>query len=174
MRGRSLSSLSARMEQDGKPTALALAAFSGPWPGPDIVQLEMPEVEPPDAERRPGTLFELGAPPFTRNITLQHRLGELPFTNPGAEMTTGGWLGLAEPERIGYPELAFFTDALLPAPFMTLERPAPAPTIDLTIHFRAALHELEPFDLCLAFTRARLVSEGFFEEDVTLLSLIHI
>jgi acyl-CoA thioesterase len=168
--GRSLTSLSARIEQDGKPTALALAAFSGAWPGPDIVQLPMPEVAPPDAERGAGTLFELGAPPFTRNITVQHRLGELPFSGPSARMRTGGWLGLAEAEPIDYPTLAFFTDALLPAPFMTIEEPAPAPTIDLTIHFRAALAELAPFDLCLALTEARLVSEGFFEEDVTIWS----
>ena len=85
-------------------------------------------------------------------------------------MMTGGWLGLAEPLAIGYPELAFFTDALLPAPFMTLPHPAPAPTVDLTIHFRAALEGHPRFDLCLAVTRARLVSEGFFEEDVTLWS----
>jgi acyl-CoA thioesterase len=40
---------------------------------------------------------------------------------------------------------------------------APAPTIDLTIHFRAPL----PIDdgLLLARFRTRLVRDGFFEED---------
>src|SRR5207245_5351791 len=35
-RGRSLSTLSARMEQDGATIALALAAFSVPWSGPEL------------------------------------------------------------------------------------------------------------------------------------------
>src|SRR5581483_10650071 len=34
--GRSLSTLSARMEQDGRLIALALAAFSVPWSGPEL------------------------------------------------------------------------------------------------------------------------------------------
>ncbi|HUA11631.1 MAG TPA: thioesterase family protein [Solirubrobacteraceae bacterium] len=169
-RGRSLTSLSARMEQDGRAVALALAAFSPPWPGPEIVQHEMPDVEPPDPERRAGTLFVEGAPPFTRQITLQHRIGALPFVSPGAAMETGGWLGLARADPVDYPALAFFTDALVPTPFMHIDTPASAPTIDLTIHFRADLATLEPFDLCLAHARARLISEGFFEEDVHLWS----
>ncbi len=166
-RGRSLTSLSLRMEQDGKAVALALAAFSAPWPGPEIVQLQMPQVAPPDPERPAGTLFD-GAPPFTRQITLQHRIGDLPFTSSGGTMETGGWLGLAKAQPVDYPALAFFTDALVPAPFMHIDQPAAAPTVDLTIHFRADLDSLAPFDLCLAHTRARLISEGFFEEDVVL------
>ncbi len=50
--GRSLSTLSARMHQDGQLIALALAAFSVPWGGPEISDVQMPTVEPADAERR--------------------------------------------------------------------------------------------------------------------------
>ena len=42
--GRSLSSLSARMSQDGATMALALAAFSVAWQGPELSELAMPEV----------------------------------------------------------------------------------------------------------------------------------
>src|SRR5205814_2370479 len=79
--GRSLSSLSGRMTQGGAMMALALAAFSVPWTGPEISGLPMPEVEPPSPERRPGALIApgQGGPPFGRHITFQPRIGGVPF-----------------------------------------------------------------------------------------------
>ena len=52
--GRSLSTLSARMEQDGELVALALAAFSVPWDAPEVAELAMPDVAAQDPEREPG------------------------------------------------------------------------------------------------------------------------
>jgi acyl-CoA thioesterase len=166
--GRSLSTLSARMEQDGKLIALVLSAFSVPWAGPEISELEMPAVEPPDAERKPGGLFKLGAPPFTEHMVMQPRLGGVPFQGTAHPMLLGGWVGLAEPRPVDALALAFFCDALIPAPFMRTQAPAPAPTIDLTIHFRAALPRVpdpDPGELCLVRTETKLIQEGFFEED---------
>jgi acyl-CoA thioesterase len=169
--GRSLSTLSARMEQDGKLTALALAAFSVPWSGPEISDIEMPDVAPPDATREPGTLFKHGAPPFTRFITLQPRFGGMPFTGEEQPMELGGWLGLAEPRPVDALSLAFFADALVPAPFMRLPEPNAAPTIDLTVHFREQLPRSptpDPEELCLVRVRGGLVRDGFFEEDTVI------
>ena len=169
--GRSLSSLSARMEQDGALIALALAAFSVPWRGPEMSEIEMPQVAPPEPTRRPGTLFEQGAPPFTRFITLQPRFGGMPFAGATQPMELGGWLGLAEPRPVDALSLAFFTDALIPAPFMWLPEPNAAPTIDLTVHFRAprsAAEEHDPQELCLTRVRGGVVREGFFEEDTVI------
>ena len=45
--GRSLTSVSGRLEQDGKLLGLALAAYSKPWSGPLLDESPMPEVEPP-------------------------------------------------------------------------------------------------------------------------------
>jgi acyl-coenzyme A thioesterase PaaI-like protein len=179
--GRSLSTLSARMEQEGKLIALALAAFSVPWSAPEILELPMPEVAPPDppgGERPP--LFA-GAPPFTRQISIQPRIGAVPFTGSEHPMEIGSWLGLAEPRAIDAISLAFFADALFSPPFIRLTDPATTPTVDLTVHFRAALPqagagrtaELEgdssrepPLDrLCFARFRSGLVQDGFFEED---------
>jgi acyl-CoA thioesterase len=163
--GRSLSTLSARMEQDGKLIALALSAFSVPWSGPELSDFDMPEVKPPKLPSRPGTLAEVGGPPFTRFITFQRRLGGLPFSGEVQPMELGGWLGLAEARPVDALSLAFFADAVIPAPFMRLDEPNAAPTIDLTVHFRSALPAESAQELCLLRIRTQLIHEGFFEED---------
>ena len=51
---------------------------------------------------------------------------------------------------------------------MRTGEPNPAPTIDLTVHFRVALPRSanpDPLELCFATVRSRLIQEGFFEED---------
>jgi acyl-CoA thioesterase len=171
--GRSLSTLSARMEQDGKLIALALAAFSVPWSAPEIAELPLPDVAAPDPERKPGAPLFKSAPPFTKHIVIQPRIGAVPFTGADAPMEIGSWLGLAEPRPIDALSLAFFSDALFSPPFIRLTEPSTTPTIDLTIHFRKPLPaatETEPAqgirdELCFARFRSGLVHDGFFEED---------
>jgi acyl-CoA thioesterase len=168
--GRSLTSLSARMEQDGKLIALVLSAFSVAWNAPELSELKMPNVPGPDATREAGTLERLGAPAFTRQLVMQARIGARPFAASEQPMEIGGWLGLAEPRPIDALSLAFFSDALFPPPFVRLhegERVV-APTIDLTIHFRVPMPRApdpDPDELCLARFRTRLVHEGFFDEN---------
>jgi acyl-CoA thioesterase len=174
--GRSLSTLSARIEQDGKPTALALAAFSVPWSAPEIAELPMPDIAAQDPERKPGAPLFKHAPPFTNHLVIQPRIGAVPFSGADAPMEIGSWLGLAEPRPIDALSLAFFSDALFSPPFIRLTKPATTPTIDLTIHFRRPLPaatETEPshgsrHELCFARFRSGLVHDGFFEEDGTI------
>jgi acyl-CoA thioesterase len=171
--GRSLSTLTARMEQEGKLIALALAAFSVPWSAPQIAELPMPDVAPQDPERTSGSPFFKGAPPFTRHLVIQPRIGAVPFTGSDAPMEIGSWLGLSEPRPLDALSLAFFSDALFSPPFIRLTEPSTTPTIDLTIHFRTPLPaamETEPAqdfrdELCFARFRSGLVQDGFFEED---------
>jgi acyl-CoA thioesterase len=80
-------------------------------------------------------------------------------------MEVGGWLAHAEPREIDALSLAFFSDAVIPAPFMRLREPNPAPTIDLNVHFRTSLPLDEPTEVCLLRIRTRVIHEGFFEED---------
>lgn len=166
--GRSLSTLSARVEQEGRLIALALSAFSVPWSGPEISELPLPAVAGPDASRKAGTALEFGAPPFTRHLVMQPRFQGAPFDGVGHPMELGAWLGLAEARPIDALTLAFFSDALIPAPFMRIERPTAAPTIDLTIHFRVPMPRTpnpDPHELCFARVRAGVIHDGFFEED---------
>jgi acyl-CoA thioesterase len=166
--GRSLSTLSARMEQDGRLVALVLGAFSVPWESPEVDDLPMPDVEGPDVERRAGRASEFGAPPFVEHLVMQPRFAGRPLTGERRPMELGAWVGLAEGRPMDALSVAFFTDALIPTPFMATGAPAAAPTIDLTIHFRQALprpQDRTPNPLCYAHMSSKLLHEGFFEED---------
>jgi acyl-CoA thioesterase len=166
--GRSLSTLSARMEQDGQLMALALAAFSVPWSFREISDLQPPAVAPPDAERRSSGFEERELPPFSRHLVLQPRIGLPPSKDPQRPMELAAWLGLSEPRPVDALSLAFYCDALLPAPFARVAEPAVAPTVDLTVHFRTAMPRVadpDPGELCLVRTATRVIHDGFFEED---------
>jgi acyl-CoA thioesterase len=166
--GRSLSTLSARMEQNGVLVALVLSAFSVPWSGPEISELPLPDVTGPDPEREAGTAVKFGAPPFTEHLVMQPRFKGRPFDGTEHPMEVAAWLGLGEDRPVDALALAFFSDALIPAPFMRTAAPSPAPTVDLSIHFRVSLPRVpdpDPHELCFVRIKAGVIHEGFFEED---------
>jgi len=161
--GRSLTSVTARLEQDGKLLGLAIGAYSHPWESPLLNDAPMPETEAPDQRRPPQASLPNATPPaFLERLTMQHRFGDLPFTR-SEHGDTGGWLGLREGRPLDALSLAVLADAWFPAPWPRLSALAPAPTIDLTIHFRAPLPL--PDTLLLGRFECRLVRDGFFEED---------
>jgi acyl-CoA thioesterase len=165
--GRSLSTLSARMEQGGAVTALALAAFSVAWDAPGARELPMPDLAAPDPERRSTAKLFDGAPEFTRQLVMQPRVGAVPFAGSGAPMQIGGWIGFPEPRPVDALALALFCDAWFPPSFIALDVPAISPTVDLTIHFRQPISEsaCDPAALCLSVFHTRLLHDGLFEED---------
>jgi acyl-CoA thioesterase len=163
-RGRSLSTVSGRLEQGGKLIALGLGAYSIAWEGPLLDAPPMPECEPPDPSRPPASedFPRKDVPPFTTRLSMQHRFGAAPFS--GAERgEAGGWLGLRERRELDAPAIAMLADAWFPAPWPRLSALAPAPTIDLTVHFRTRLPL--PDTLLLGRFKSQLVRDGFFEED---------
>jgi acyl-CoA thioesterase len=166
--GRSLTTLSGRMLQQGRLVALALAAFSRPRPAAEFQLAEMPEVVPP--ERAPR--FE---PPDAKRIAIRERFdsrpvfGALPYAS-SQRAETGGWLRLEEPRRVDAALLVAMADGWAPAIFTHLPRGPHArgvPTVDLTVHFRASvpLPDAGPEDFTLATFRTRVLREGFLEED---------
>jgi acyl-CoA thioesterase len=161
--GRTLTSVSGRLEQDGKLMGIALASFSTPWDSPLLDDAPIPQVDPPadrTTQRRSSPSSQ--PPPFVGRLVFQQRFGADLFT--GADHAeVGGWLGLAEERPLDAPAVALLADAWFPAPWPRLHAFAPAPTVDLTIHFRAPL----PLDdgLLLGRFRTRLVRDGFFDED---------
>ncbi len=165
--GRSLSTLSARMHQGQELVALVVAAFSLPWTGPEISEVQVPQVEPADPSREGLKLIEHG-PEFARQIVLQPRMEGRPLSGEERPMVMRGWIGLVEPRPIDALSLAFFSDALVPAPYMRMREWSAVPTVDLTVHFRARMRPgpgADPRELCLAQTTSELVHDGFFVED---------
>jgi acyl-CoA thioesterase len=160
-RGRSLTTLSARLEQDGKLCILALGALSLDFPTALDYAERMPAHEP---------LGELVVPSGDNVPAIASRfatglaVGSAPFSG-GEEAATGGWIAFAgsDPSPLDPVALALLSDAWMPAPFVRMHRPVGAPTIDLTIHFRARSDGLT--GPALAVFRSRTSAEGFFEED---------
>jgi acyl-CoA thioesterase len=162
--GRSITFMSARMSQAGRCVAVALAAFSVAWPGPEFSDARMPDVTgPEDAFRFPVDQPEF--PPFLRNFDMRWALGGAPFS--GAERAElGGWMRLAEPRIADAILMTTYADAWPPVVFPRLTEPVVCPTVDLTIHFRSALPvegtRLE--DFYLGVYNSKVARDGFFEE----------
>ncbi len=161
--GRSLSSVSGRMEQDGRLIGLALAAFSVPWESPLLDEAPMPAVDPPEGRRPIRDEFPRDdPPPFAGRLSMQHRIGDPPWTSSD-HAVVGGWLGLIEERPLDAAAIAVLADAWFPAPWPRLTELAPAPTVDLTVHLRVPLPL--PDSLLLGRFRSALVRDGFFDED---------
>jgi acyl-CoA thioesterase len=159
--GRGLTTVSARLEQDGRAMALALAALATEYPGAtEYADLDMPDVPAPEAvEPVPDGMQPV---PFAQNFELRHALSALPFTG-GDRAVTGGWIRLREPRPLDELAIVAISDAWWPAPFSVVERPMVAPTIDLTVHIRAPLPR--DHDHVLLDVRSDIARDGFFEED---------
>jgi hypothetical protein len=93
---------------------------------------------------------------------MQPRFGEPAFSG-SAHGVVGGWLGLRERRPLDAAAIALLADAWFPAPWPRLAALAPAPTIDLTVHFRSPLPL--PDSMLLGRFVNREVSDGFFDED---------
>lgn len=164
--GRSLSTLSARMTQDGRLLALALAAFSAPWPPThDFVGDAAPDAGAPGEGVEAGRAAEL-LPPIAHRWDFRGVFGAPPFSGAD-EAVTGGWIRPAEPRVADALVVAAMTDGWFPAVFARMSHPAALPTVDLTIHFRAPLplSGARPDDWTLARFRSGTARDGFVEED---------
>jgi acyl-CoA thioesterase len=161
--GASLTTLSGRVEQDGRLIALALAAFSKPWPS--LLDYEcVPAPPTPDPEQLEPLPANPGLPPFTRYFDYRFCLGPPPYSK--AEVAeTGGWLSLKEPRALDAPLIATMGDAWLPAVFSlaALEDRYLLPTIDYTVHFRRPIVGRD--GMVKILLSSRMIGEGFFEED---------
>jgi acyl-CoA thioesterase len=159
--GRSLTTVTARMEQDRRLIALVLGAFSierdgaiefDDTPAPDVAGPEEAVV----VERRSDL------PPFSAQWDMRAAIGGRPFAGAG-DAVAGGWIRPHDPQPVDAALVAQLTDAWFPAVFRRLEAPNPVPTVDLTIHFRE--HLPLPADWVLCRFTSRLARHGFVEED---------
>jgi acyl-CoA thioesterase len=163
--GRTVTFLSARMEQQGKLQATALAVLADDLDVSGFAELKMPSVEAPTELYSPDPKRVSGMPTMFQNYDVRPALGDEAFS--GGAPYSGLWIRAREPRLLDAPLAAAMLDAWFPAPFIRLERPVPAPTIDYTVHFRAPLPDpgSSAEDPYLAIFRSGLARGGFFEED---------
>jgi len=165
--GRSLTSCSARLTQDGKLIGLALGAFSHARPGPEFSDLQPPDAPPPEQSDVVAVPTD---DPFIPDIAMrwENRIvrGGFPPEATGEAVITR-WIRLPEGRVVDGLVAAAITDAVIPAVFGRVEEQIIVPTVDLTIHFRSSLPlgDAKPDDYVLADFRTNVVAEGFLEED---------
>jgi acyl-CoA thioesterase len=153
--GRSMTTVSARMTTGDRLLALALGAFSTEYESPLAYdEAPMPAVVPPDPMPEPDSSAEM---PFV------HRWRLAPALSDHGRAFSGGWMAPAQPRPLDAALVVALADTWIPAPFAVTGRPFAAPTIDLTVHVRAALPR--PAEPVLGEFRSTVSRDGFFEED---------
>jgi len=172
--GRSMTSASARLLQQGKSLAIAVGAFSTARPSIEFCDLVMPDVAPPEElETLSAGPTPEGAPRTRPMIHDRYEqrwaIGPLPFSGV-SEAISGGWIRLARPElgeegaEVDEHLLVAMADAWIPPVFGRISVPAAVPTIDLTVHLRNPLPPAFD-DWVLVVFRSSVASDGFIEED---------
>ena len=166
--GRSMTTVSVRMEQGDRVIALALASCSARRETVSWDDAPAPAVAPPEDIPPPP-----GGPPIPLNERYEMRwaLGSPPFSG-GGSAHSGGWIRLRAAES---PEpdpdavvrralLVALTDAWVPPIFSKVSVPLAVPTVDLTVHLRSPL-PADYDDWFLVEFRSETSVDGFVEED---------
>jgi acyl-CoA thioesterase len=164
--GGSTSSVSVRIERDGRPTALALATL-GAWRegAAEWQDAVMPQAPAPEDAFRLDPARN-GIPSFVGNYDMRWAIGDPPQKGPGKGIT-GGWVRTAVPRALDAPRIVAFADCWFPAAYARLGAVVPAPTLDLTVYVRSPLPPpgMGAEDFVLGVFRTRWGSGGLWEED---------
>ena len=153
--GRSATTVSLRLEQHGRPVALALGSCATWRDGEPEWTEPAPEAPPPEECERLERVDPV--PGFHDRFEIRP-VG--PVMGNGARNLA--WLRLDPPEPLDHLALTALSDGWMPAAFSKLGRPFGAPTVDLTIHFRTPVPAV---DWVLADYRSRFSAGGVWEED---------
>jgi acyl-CoA thioesterase len=158
--GRTTTFVSIRVLQDDVTVAYGIGCCSAWREGqPEWDELERPDVPPPSEIATMERFEEL--PRFLFNYEMR------PLPPPHL----GGWMRAADPRPADPILLAALTDAWVPAAFAHMEQPTFVPTIDLTIHWRAAPGVPEgAHPWVLGTFESKLGAGGTWEEDGSLWS----
>jgi acyl-CoA thioesterase len=157
--------------QEGREILTALAAFS--VPGLEEVAAwapAMPDAGPPPARDEDWAGWDDRMPALMRRVRIAPRIGGTLFSGrtlaPGEAPATGGWVRLVEQRGVDTAFVELCSDVWWPPALEPLTEPAGAPTVDLTIHFRADLPREGLADQPLLGRFCTSASaDGFIEED---------
>jgi acyl-CoA thioesterase len=168
--GTGLTSMSLRLEQDGEPVALALAAAGIDRESEPHDRLPIPVSGPPE-DFQPIPYIDGLMPQFMEHAELRMTSGGGPG-NPSADGTASvsAWMRPIGDGPLDEPAVAFLSDFAWPTVFALRGEVSGAPTIDLTIHFRSKLPPEGEDGWAFGQFESRLGRDGYFEEDGVLWS----
>ncbi|MDH6575929.1 thioesterase family protein [Kitasatospora sp. MAP5-34] len=165
-RGRSLSTGTASMFQDGQERLRVLATYGdlGAGNGEVRTSARPPQLPPPEQcvgmEHAPKSMIDQAALLERFDLRLDPSTVGWALGKPSGEGRIQGWFKLADGREPDPLLLLLVADALPPATF-DLGMPGWAPTIELTVHLRA-----RPVPGWLRVSHAtRNLADGYFEED---------
>jgi acyl-CoA thioesterase len=163
--GRTLCTLTARMFQQGRLTTLAIGTFGKP-----VLEYEFQDIKPPELGPPGSYTFREseGLVPMNGRVENRLAIGGSPWQGIDRALT-GGWMRLRGDRPPDALMLALLADAWYPPVFARETGGAfrgPVPTIDLTIHFRAAfpLPTSGPGDHYLGRFESTTSRQGYIEE----------
>ncbi len=160
--GRSVTFARARVAQDDRPCATAVAVLAEGRDSIELADVVAPDVARPDSvEVLPQT--EGPVPPFAEHFHFRPAIEAA----EGRAMA-GGWLRLRDKRELDQPLVTALCDSWFPAVFALGGGPMAVPTLDLTVHLRAPLPR--PDDWVLGRFRTRVIGDGLLEEDGELFS----
>jgi acyl-CoA thioesterase len=170
--GRSITTVSARLIQDSKLAALAVASFGRPREEhAKFCDLSLPvETSPESVPVVGGNALRLA--PWADNFEMRPCLGGVAFGSSSTALS-GGWIRLLEGRPIDAVLLAALPDAWMPSIRTKLrESHGPDATIKTGMHFSGlgAMSTLDHGVYCFLESRAPIAQSGYWQEDVTVWS----
>ncbi|GAC1314628.1 MAG: thioesterase family protein [Acidimicrobiales bacterium] len=168
--GRTLSTATARLVQEGREKLLVLATFGDlrAQDGPSLVAATPPDLPEPDAyvTRPEDRTSPFPVPPaITRRIEFRPspKTVEALIRDRKGEAVVEGWMRFADGRTPDTDCLPLFCDALPPAVFAAMTT-GWVPTLELTVHVRA----IPAPGWIAARARSRVIVDGLLEEDCEL------
>ncbi|MFZ4586062.1 MAG: acyl-CoA thioesterase [Acidimicrobiia bacterium] len=160
--GRTLTSVTARIVQSGRPLVVAMAAFGASRTSPEFATHDALPYALPSAGA-PAPLAEVpdGVP------AIAQRYGYEIVDDPRitGEPVLGGWLRLEDGAPFDTAGVVAAADAWLPVAGLHLPDPVLVPTVELTVYVRRALPPEGIGEHIATRLRSSLVAEGYVEED---------
>jgi|TARA_B110000037_G_scaffold38370_1_gene47242 acyl-CoA thioesterase len=166
--GRTLSSVTAKLFQNEKTIAIALATFGNARAAVEFSDLAIPEVISPEEVGQQNMMRKgvQGHVPFRDQFDQRVAIGPTPGDS-SETARVGGWTRFNQPRRFDDLAIAAISDSWYPGLFTKkLDPPMHCPTVDHTVHFLANYPEnagLEEF--LLVDFQTSTANNGYLVED---------
>jgi hypothetical protein len=162
--GRSTTTTSARLLQEGRVLQVAHAVHSTPWPGLSYDDYVRPrDRDPGDSPR----FAPEGGPGHFQNAEVRLDPDVVPFGG-GDEAWVAAWVRPLDGEPIDAAWLVAMCDVLPPAVFSRTTGPVKAATIEYVVHLATGEPSLPAGAHVYLSCRSPLSNEGFAVEDATM------